>query len=97
MRNLSFENEFYLHENKESFSCKQLRTKLRCETEAWGNTEMARFKVATGLSQVFTLKAFYFSRVFVDFCFQPLPEVGCIIQEIEHSLLKEWIYLFLRY
>jgi len=58
---------------------------------------MARFKVATDLFQVFALKALYVSRVFVDFCFQPLLEVGCIIQEIEHSLLKGWIYLFLRY
>ena len=97
MRNLSFENEFYLHENKESFSyhnsfALSLALKQRLE-----ETLKCPLDVATGLFQVFTLKAFYFSRVFVDFCFQPLPEVGCIIQEIEHSLLKEWIYLFLRY
>ena len=84
---MTIKNLFHINSFALSLALKQrLEETLKCPLD-----------VATGLFQVFTLKAFYFSRVFVEFCFQPLPEVGCIIQEIEHSLLKGWIYLFLRY
>ena len=39
MHNLSSENEFYLHENKKSFSYQRLSTYSRFETEARGNSE----------------------------------------------------------
>ena len=40
VQNLCGENEFYLHENKKSFSYQWLHTWLRFEREAWGNLEM---------------------------------------------------------
>ena len=39
VHNLSCENEFYLHENKKSFSYQRLSTHSRFETEARGNSE----------------------------------------------------------
>ena len=41
VRNLSYENEFYLHENEKSFPYQRLSTWPRFETEAWRNSEMA--------------------------------------------------------
>ena len=41
MQNLSGENVFYLHENKESLSYQWLYTWPRFETEALGNSRMA--------------------------------------------------------
>ena len=41
MQNFPGENEFYLHENKQSFSYQWLCTQPRFETEAWGTSEMA--------------------------------------------------------
>ena len=41
MQNLSCENEFYLHDNKNSFSQERLCTWPRFKTEACGISEMA--------------------------------------------------------
>ena len=38
---LSYENEFNLHVNENSFSYERMSTKTRFETEAKGNSEMA--------------------------------------------------------
>ena len=43
MQNLSYENEFYLHVNENSFSCEGLCTKIRFEKEVQDNSEMAYF------------------------------------------------------
>ena len=45
MRNLSCENEFYLHENEKWFPYQRLSTYPRFETEARGNSVMAYFFV----------------------------------------------------
>ena len=41
MQNLSCENEFYLHDNKKSFSQERVCTWPRFKTEACGISEMA--------------------------------------------------------
>jgi len=41
VQNLSYENEFYLHMNENSFSYERLCTKTRFEKEVQGNSEMA--------------------------------------------------------
>ena len=41
MRSLSYENEFYLHVNKNSFSYERFRTSPLFEKEATRNSEMA--------------------------------------------------------
>ena len=41
VQNLSFENEFYLHVNENSFSYERLCTKTRFEKEVQDNSEMA--------------------------------------------------------
>ena len=41
MQNLSYENEFYLHVNENSFSYERLCTKTRFEKEVQDNSEMA--------------------------------------------------------
>ena len=41
MRNLSYENEYDLHSNGNSFSYERFRTWTRFETEAKENSEMA--------------------------------------------------------
>ena len=43
MQNLSYENEFYLHVNGNSFSYERLCTKTRFEKEVQGNSEMAYY------------------------------------------------------
>ena len=40
---LSYENEFNLHVNENSFSYERMSTKTRFEREAEGNSEMAYF------------------------------------------------------
>ena len=40
---LSYENEFNLHGNENSFSYERMSTKTRFEKEAKGNSEMAYF------------------------------------------------------
>ena len=40
MQNLSYEKEFYLHVNENSFSYERLCTKTRFEKEAQDNSEM---------------------------------------------------------
>ena len=41
MHNLSYENEFYLHVNENSFSYERLSTKTGFEKEVQDNSEMA--------------------------------------------------------
>ena len=44
MQDLSYENEFYLHVNGNSFSYERLYTKTRFQNEAQGNSEMAYYR-----------------------------------------------------
>ena len=46
MQNLSYENEFYLHVNENSFSYERLCTKTRFEKEVQDNSKMAFFFAA---------------------------------------------------
>ena len=46
MQNLSYENEFYLHVNENSFSYGRLYTKTRFEKEVQDNSEMAYWENA---------------------------------------------------
>ena len=51
MQNFSYENEFYLHVNENSFSYERLCTKTRFVKEAQGNSEMAYSEIsAAGIS-----------------------------------------------
>jgi len=43
VQNLSYENEFYLHVNENSFSYERLSTKPRFEKEVQDNSERAYF------------------------------------------------------
>ena len=43
MQNLSYESEFYLHVNGNSFSYERLCTKTRFEKEVQGNSDMPYF------------------------------------------------------
>ena len=52
MRNLSCENEFYLHENEKSFPYQRLSTYPRLETEARGNSEMTYYSVRRGVIRI---------------------------------------------
>ena len=47
---LSYENEFNLHVNENSFSYERMSTKTRFEKEAKGNSEMAYSLVVRGVS-----------------------------------------------
>ena len=52
MRNLSCENELYLHENEKRFPYQRLSTYPRFETEARGNSEMAYYSAFSVSKQV---------------------------------------------
>ena len=47
VHNLSCENEFYLHDNRKSFSQERFCTWPRFKKEAWGISEMAYYKSST--------------------------------------------------
>ena len=48
MQNQSYENEFYLHVNENSFSYDRLCTKTHFEKEVQANVEMAYLNVREG-------------------------------------------------
>ena len=67
MHNLSFENEFYLHENEKGFPYQRLSTYPRFETEARGNSEMAYSILTPKYDNYFRLSGFQSSLLPIHF------------------------------
>ena len=59
MQNLSYENEFYLHVNENSFSYERLCNKTRFEKEVQDNSEMAYYIINSKIDTLTT----YFSQI----------------------------------
>ena len=67
MHNLSYGNEFYLHENEKSFPYQRLSTYPRFNTEARGNWEMA-YSTTSFRANVVVAKTRYQMLEVLSFC-----------------------------
>ena len=84
MRNLSCENEFYLHENEKLFPYQGLSTYPRFETEARGKTEKAYFRCLMFYPPFEQLRpeesrhhADFFVSVVIPYCLAPTWGIIC--------------------